>query len=114
MIPKLKMPPNQLSCYRPVSLPPIISKLYKNLRLKRTKSPIELENLISSPQFRLRINDSTIHQVDQITNMNKKLLEKIKVQSAVVLDVEKDLIGCGNKTTKTNSKKYCPKSIWKL
>jgi hypothetical protein len=51
MIPKQGKPPNEVTSYRPISLLPIISKLFGKLLLKRLKPLIESRNLIFSHQF---------------------------------------------------------------
>lgn len=87
MIPKPGKKPQEVSSYRPISLLPIISKLYEKLLLKRLKPIIELKNLIPSHQFGFRNKHSTIDQVHRIVDLIEKTLEGKKVCSAVFLDV---------------------------
>lgn len=87
MLAKLGKPPNEVSSYRPISLLPIISKLYEKLLLKRLKPIIEEKQLIPTHQFGFRNKHSTIEQVHRIVNIIEKSLEGKKVCSAVFLDV---------------------------
>lgn len=87
MILKPGKPPYEVSSYRPVSLLPVISKLYEKLLLKRLKPIIEAKNLIPAHQFGFRENHSTIDQVHRITDIIEKTLEEKKVCSTVFLDV---------------------------
>lgn len=87
MIPKAGKPPNEVSSYRPISLLPIMSKLFEKIYLRRLKPVIERKNLIPDHQFGFREKHATIDQVHRITNTIEKALEEKKVCSAVFLDV---------------------------
>lgn len=87
MIPKPGKPPHDVTSYRPISLLPVISKLYEKLLLKRLKPIIDERNLIPCHQFGFRESHSTIDQVHRITNVIEKSLEEKKVCSTVFLDV---------------------------
>lgn len=87
MIPKPGKPPHLITSYRPISLLPIMSKLFEKLLLKRLKLIIEKKKLIPNHQFGFRSEHSTIDQVHRITNIIEKTLEEKKVCSAVFLDV---------------------------
>lgn len=87
MIPKPGKPPCVTSSYRPISLLPVISKLFEKLLAKRLNLIIERKNLIPNHQFGFRNQHSTIDQVHRITNTIEKALEEKKVCSAVFLDV---------------------------
>lgn len=87
MIPKPGKPPQDASSYRPISLLPIMSKLFEKLLLKRLKPIIETQNLIPEHQFGFREKHSTIDQVHRITNVIEKTLEEKNVCSTIFLDV---------------------------
>lgn len=87
MILKPGKPPNDKKSYRPISLLPIISKLFEKLLLKRLKLIIEERNLIPTHQFGFREKHSTVEQVHRITNIIEKSLEEKKICAAVFLDV---------------------------
>lgn len=87
MIPKPGKPPHDVSSYRPISLLPVISKLFEKLLLKRLKPFLDDNGLIPTHQFGFRCKHSTIDQVHRITNIIENTLEEKKVCSAVFLDV---------------------------
>lgn len=60
----------------------MISKLSKNLLLKRLKLITERKKLIPTYQFEFRQKHSTIHQMYRITDITEKTLEEKKVCSA--------------------------------
>jgi hypothetical protein len=87
MISKPGKPPHETSSYRPISLLPIMSKLFEKLLLKRLKIIIEEKNLIPDHQFGFRNQHSTIDQVHRITNIIEQSLEEKRVCSTLFLDV---------------------------
>ena len=87
MIPKPGKPLNEVTSYRPISLLPIISKVFEKLLVKRLKVIINKNKLIPSHQFGFREQHSTIDQVHRVTDTIEKALEAKKVCSAVFLDV---------------------------
>ena len=87
MLPKPGKPPNDVSSYRPISLLPIISKLFEKLLLKRLKPIIERNRLIPDYQFGFRQKHSTIDQVHRITDIIECALEEKQICSALFLDV---------------------------
>lgn len=87
MIPKSGKPPHEVSSYRPISLLPMISKLFEKILLKRLKPIIEERNLIPNHQFGFRECHSTLDQVHRITDVIEKSLENKEVCSAIFLDV---------------------------
>ena len=74
--------------YRPISLLPVVSKLFEKLILKRLKPIIEEHNLIPSHQFGFRNKHSTLDQVHRIIDKIEKSLEEKKICATVFLDVE--------------------------
>lgn len=87
MIPKSDKSTTDPKTYRPISLLPVISKLFEKLFLKRMKPLLEERGLIPDHQFGFRERHSTIEQVHRITNKIEKALEENKICSAVFLDV---------------------------
>lgn len=88
VVPKPGKPLHDVSSYRPISLLPILSKLFEKLFLKRMAPIIQNQNLIPDHQFGFRKQHSTIEQVHRITNVIKDTLEEKKFCSAVFLDVK--------------------------
>jgi hypothetical protein len=87
MIPKPGKPPHESTSYRPISLLPIMLKLFEKLLLKKLKLIIEDKNLIPDHQFGFRTQHSMNDQVHRITNIIERSLEEIKVCSTLFLDV---------------------------
>lgn len=87
MVPKPGKSPNEVSSYRPISLLPIMSKLFEKLLLKRLKVVIEENGVIPNHQFGFRDRHSTIDQVHRITNEIEKALEGGMICSAIFLEV---------------------------
>ena len=87
MLPKPGKPPHDVTSYRPISLLPVMSKLFEKLLIKRLNLIIKRKNLIPNHQFGFRNKHSTIDQVHRITNIIEKALEEKQVCSAIFLDV---------------------------
>lgn len=87
MILKPGKPPNETKSYRPISLLPIMSKLFEKLLLKRLKPIIENRKLIPNYQFGFREKHSTVDQVHRITDIIEKALEEKQICSTIFLDV---------------------------
>lgn len=87
MLSKPGKPPHEVSSYMPISLLPVISKLFEKLLLKRMKPIIEIKKLIPSHLIGFRNSHSTIDQVHRITNKIEKALEEKRVCSTIFLDV---------------------------
>ena len=60
MIPKPGKTPHEVKSYRPISLLPVISKVFEKLLLKRVKPVIQNAKLIPDHQFGFRQKDSTV------------------------------------------------------
>lgn len=89
VIPKAGKKPEEVESYRPISLLPIISKLFERLYLKRLMQHVTLEEIIPKHQFGFREKHSTIQQVHRLVDKIERALEDKKVVSAVFLDVAK-------------------------
>lgn len=73
--------------YRPISLLPIISKVFEKLLLKRLKPIIQERKLIPNHQFGFRNSHSIIEQVHRLTDTIEEALENKEVCSSIFLDV---------------------------
>jgi hypothetical protein len=69
MIPKPGKPATEVASYKPISLLPVISKLFEKLLLKRLNPILDARQIIPSHQFEFRKNYSTIEQVHRITTL---------------------------------------------
>jgi hypothetical protein len=79
MIPKPGKNLSEVESYRPISLLPIMSKLFAKLILKRLKPIINGKHLVPTHQFGFRNNHSTIDQIHGITDVIEKTLESKSV-----------------------------------
>jgi hypothetical protein len=78
VIPKPGKPPHDAASYRPISLLPMMSKLFEKLLIKRLKPIIERKNLTPNHQFGFQSKHSTIDQVHRTTNIIENALEEKK------------------------------------
>jgi predicted metallopeptidase len=72
MVPKPNKQLNEVTSYRPISLLPVVSKLFEKLLLKRLKIIIERKDIIPMYQFGFREKHSTIEQVHRLTDVIEK------------------------------------------
>jgi hypothetical protein len=80
-------PLNELTSYRPISLLPIVFKVFEKLLLKRLLPMVENNRLIPSHQFGFRQRHSTIEQTHRIIQKLNEALENKQYCSAEFLDV---------------------------
>jgi hypothetical protein len=80
-------PPNELTSYRPLSLLPIVSKVFEKLLLKRLPRKVENNRLIPNFQFSFRQRHSTIEQTHRMVQRINEALENKKYCSAAFLDI---------------------------
>lgn len=76
MIPKPGKNPTDVSSYRPISLLPVLGKLFEKFFSKRLKIVIQDKNIIPNHQFGFREKHSTIEQIHRITHSIEIALEK--------------------------------------
>ncbi|KAI5754873.1 hypothetical protein M8J77_012232 [Diaphorina citri] len=87
MISKPGKPETELTSYRPISLLPVLSKLFEKILKKRLIEIINERKLIPDHQFGFRSKHNCIEQVHRITSQIEKAIEDKKVCSAIFLDV---------------------------
>lgn len=87
LIPKPGKPAEEVSSYRPISLLPILSKLFERLFLSRLLPVIESKKLIPSHQFGFRNQHATIEQIHRVINVINLDLHKKRYCSAAFLDI---------------------------
>jgi hypothetical protein len=88
MIAKPGKPPTEAASYRPISLLPLLSKIFERLLQKRIKEKLNLDNLTPIHQFGFRENHSTIQQCHRIVNIIRDGLENKRICAAVFLDIQ--------------------------
>lgn len=108
MIPKPGKPPEDRTSYRPISLLPIISKLFEKLLLQRLKPIIEEKQLIPSHQFGFRDKHSTIDQVHRITDVIERALEEKTFCTTIFLDVAQAFDRVWHQGLEYKLEKYLP------
>jgi len=59
MLPKPGKPPNDIKSYRPISLLPIVSKVYEKLFLMKVRPIVNSKELIPNHQFGFREKHGT-------------------------------------------------------
>jgi hypothetical protein len=109
MILKPGKPPNKVDSYRPTSLLPIMSKLFKKLLLTRLKSVIAKKKLIKNHQFGFRNQHLTLEQVHRIVETIEHAIEKRKICTAVFLDVSQAFDRVWNKGLEYKLRSLLPK-----
>ena len=87
MVPKPGKPVNKVSSYRPISLLPIMLKLFEKLVLERLTPILDATHIIPQHQFGFRRQHSTLDQVHRITAIIEQALEEKQVCATMFLGV---------------------------
>lgn len=87
MIPKPGKDRTQVKSYRPISLLPILSKLFERILLEKMLPHINQNGVLPNHQFGFRNKHSTIEQVHKISNCIKTALDENKYCTGVFLDI---------------------------
>lgn len=88
LIPKPGKPINELTSYRPISLLPIVSKLFEKLFLTRLQPVLDENHAIPDHQFGFRKKHATIEQVHRIATRIRRDLDEKTYCSAAFIDME--------------------------
>ena len=88
MIHKPGKPPTRVTSYRPISLLPILSKIFERLFLKRLHKDANIATKIPTHQFGFRENHSTIQQCHRLVHGILTSLEEKKLCTAAFLDIQ--------------------------
>ena len=75
--------------YRPVSILPVISKVYEKVFYRRLYNYFAVNNLLSSAYFGFRSGASTEHALLEFSDVILKLFEQKKVAIATFMDLSK-------------------------
>jgi len=81
-------PPTEASSYRPISLLPIMSKVFEGLLLHRLDETIHIDGLLPVHQFGFRNNHSTFQQCHRVVNKIEESIEGKKMCISVFLDIQ--------------------------
>jgi hypothetical protein len=76
MIPKPGKPLEEASSCRPISLLPVLSKIFEKAKLKRLHPILEENRILPGHQLGFRQKHSTIEQVHRITEIIRGALKK--------------------------------------
>ncbi|XP_017776379.1 PREDICTED: RNA-directed DNA polymerase from mobile element jockey-like [Nicrophorus vespilloides] len=87
VIPKTGKDPEKVTSYRPISLLPVMSKVFERLLLRRIRPFLCEEGVIPDHQFGFRRHHSTIEQIHRVTNDIRRSMEGKQYCSAVFLDI---------------------------
>jgi len=85
MVLKPAKPPTDVASYRPISLLPIISKIFETLLLNRITKETHLQDWILEHQLGFRKAHSTIQQCHRLSDSINRALEEQELCSAVFL-----------------------------
>lgn len=107
-------PPNEVPSYRPISLLPILSKLFEKLLLSRLKPLLFQENIIPDHQFGFRPHHSTIEQVHRVVHEIRQTFEKKEFCSAVFLDIQQAFDRVWHAGLLYKIKKALPNTVYML
>lgn len=87
LIHKAGKDPTNVASYRPISLLPVLSKVFEKILLNRIQPSLEEKKLIPNHQFGFRARHSTIEQVHRVGNKIREALEKKWYCSAAFIDI---------------------------
>uniref|UniRef100_A0A224X7Z3 Putative reverse transcriptase n=1 Tax=Panstrongylus lignarius TaxID=156445 RepID=A0A224X7Z3_9HEMI len=87
MIPKPGKPTHQPSSYRPISLLPILGKIFERLLLPRLLETVETMKILPNHQFGFRSRHSTIQQAHRVVDTIATSLELKEFCAGVFLDI---------------------------
>lgn len=79
--------PENVKSYRPISLLPVLSKVFEKILLTRLTPLLEESRIIPTHQFGFRQQHSTIQQVHRVVNRIHQDLEATRYCSAIFLDI---------------------------
>jgi hypothetical protein len=85
--PKTKKNPDYPSSYRPISLLPILSKVFEKILLKRLIKTVEETKALPDSQFDFRSKHFTIHQMLRIVDKISFSLKEKQYCTGAFLDV---------------------------
>lgn len=114
MIHKDGKPPHACSSYRPISLTPVLSKLWERIFLKRLSEAMMQNEIIPNHQFGFRKAHSTVEQVHRVYHSVRQCLEHKKYCSAAFLDVQQAFDRVWHKGLLCKIKENLPHSVYHI
>jgi hypothetical protein len=79
VIPKPGKPADEVTSYRPISLLPIMSKVFEKGHLKRLHTVQKDRKILPDRQFGFRQQHSTTEQIHRVPNTIRKALKKKEI-----------------------------------
>ena len=86
-IPKPGKPPEEVQSYRPISLLPILSKVFERLLITRIRPILQEKHIIPDHQFGFRKKHATTEQIHRIVNIIHEAQEEDQYFTAAFLDM---------------------------
>lgn len=114
MVPKPGKPPHLRSSYRPISLLPVLSKVFEKVVAARLNAYLTENAIIPEHQFGFRRCHSTIEQVHRVCDHIRNALENKKYCSGVFLDVQQAFDKVWHDGLKYKLKKTLPHNMYLL
>lgn len=114
MIPKPGKPVEETSSYRPISLTPVLSKLWEKVFLTRLKASLEESGIIPEHQFGFRQQHSTIEQVHRVYHTVRQCLERKEYCSAAFIDIQQAFDKVWHKGLLCKIKQLLPHSLYMI
>lgn len=112
MLHKPDKPPEKVSSYRPISLLPLVGKLFEKLILKRMH-PL-LDTILPEHQFGFRQKHGTTEQVHRLVDTISNCLENKQYCSAVFLDISQAFDRVWHAGLLFKLKKHLPHSFYPI
>jgi hypothetical protein len=107
-------PAEEAKSYKPISLLPILSKLFENLFLTRIQPTLQEKRILPDPQFGFRQKHATTEQVHPITNVIHNALENNKYCTAAFLDISQAFVKVWHEGLLYKIKPIFSDSIYKI
>lgn len=114
MLPKPGKKIEEITSYRPISLLPILSKVFEKLILTRLKPVIEERKITPDHQFGFRHQHSTIEQIHRVVKKINNDIEEKRYCCAVFLDISQAFDKVWHEGMCYKLKKYLPYNYYKL
>lgn len=114
MVIKPGKPASDPSSYRPISLLPVLSKVFETVFLKRLKPLLDQEKIIPDHQFGFRAKHSTVEQVHRVVHKIRQSLEKKEYCSAAFIDIKQAFDKVWHKGLLYKLKTLLPNSFFML
>lgn len=114
MIPKPGKDITQVSSYRPISLLPILSKMFEKMLLNSLIPHIDANAIVPDHQFGFRRKHSTIQQVHRITNLIRRAFENKQYCSALFIDISQAFDKVWHEGLLFKITQFLPKNVHKL